>query len=566
MSKTYFLRTEPRTTVSDLSQGIAARIYDPLWTLGRQWQLGELLGEDAGTPVNAALQAETAMLSVYRRGRNGDDESYDPAALPLEVRVEADEVRANDRWPLRLRIDIGRELLRALDDAGMSAYASAFTEAHGFDPATPEMRAADAAAMRLLDIALGRIPDGRKLHDAFSRALEREDPLLEPPVIAANDADAVRNAALAWYAWCKETLFESGHASAWREATLDYEFSVATSPKDHALRLDAAEYLGGSLDWHSFDIRGEPKPEGFTPLPAINGLPTGVRYRGMPNARWWELEDASVDFGSIDAAASDNARLAMLEFGLVYANDFFAIPLQLPVGSLCRVSSLVVTDTFGMGLKIDAAAHGTGRQGHSRWSMFTLSEREPSQLGATGVSNVFFLPPAAQQLIADRPVEEVLLLRDEMANLAWAVERRYEGDRGVAEERAEVAMRGKPATPPPPEATAALRYLLGTGVPEYWFPLVPVQTSGEPTLQIQRMVDQPATVEPRGRFLDLNAQAIPDFAVPREGRKLLRDYVYTRWSNGAGFVWSRRRSRVGRGEGSSGLRYDVAESRPESGG
>ena len=100
MSKTYLLRTEPRTTSSDLSQGVAARVYDALWTLGRQWQLGEFLGEDAGTPVNATLDAEIAMLSVCRRGLTGSDEAYDPKALPLEAYVEADAIPAASVWIL----------------------------------------------------------------------------------------------------------------------------------------------------------------------------------------------------------------------------------------------------------------------------------------------------------------------------------------------------------------------------------------------------------------------------------------------------------------------------------
>ena len=76
----------------------------------------------------------------------------------------------------------------------------------------------------------------------------------------------------------------------------------------------------------------------------------------MPNARWWEFEDETMDLGAADAGPSDVARLALLEFGLVYGNDFFAIPLQLPIGTLTRITSLVVTDTFGMRLEIEPAA------------------------------------------------------------------------------------------------------------------------------------------------------------------------------------------------------------------
>ena len=38
----------------------------------------------------------------------------------------------------------------------------------------------------------------------------------------------------------------------------------------------------------------------------------------------------------------------MIEYASSYGNDWFVVPLTLPVGSLTRVDSLVVTDTFGV--------------------------------------------------------------------------------------------------------------------------------------------------------------------------------------------------------------------------
>jgi hypothetical protein len=73
------------------------------------------------------------------------------------------------------------------------------------------------------------------------------------------------------------------------------------------------------------------------------------------------------------------------------------------------------------------------------------------------------------------------------------------------------------------------------------------------------MAYRDATIKPRGRFLALGSPSIPDADVPREGTRLIRDYALTRWTNGATFAWARRVRTVGRGEGSSGLRFDVAE-------
>ena len=36
----------------------------------------------------------------------------------------------------------------------------------------------------------------------------------------------------------------------------------------------------------------------------------------MPAARFWEFEDAQVDFGSVDAGPTDLARMLLVEFAL----------------------------------------------------------------------------------------------------------------------------------------------------------------------------------------------------------------------------------------------------------
>ena len=47
--------------------------------------------------------------------------------------------------------------------------------------------------------------------------------------------------------------------------------------------------------------------------------------------------------------------------------------------------------------------------------------------------------------------------------------------------------------------------------------------------------------------------------IPREGTRVTRAYQLARWIDGTTFLWLGRRTTTGRGEGSSGLRYDIAE-------
>lgn len=554
MSKNYLLRAEPRTTSADLAAGIAARVSDPLWLLGRQWQLGELLGEDAGSPVSIDLEAEIASVSRFIRPGQTAGWPYDPAELPLDA-LTADPVRSESPWTGRLRVDTGRAFLSALYEAGLGANGSAYIEQFKIDPPDAESRAADPAGARLLDVARGRIPDGQKLYESLAGPVRSGGDLPDSPVIPAPDVQPVFDAAEEWLNWCDQTMVETG-ATTWDPERLAHDFAVATGTGAGATTLDAKDFHGESLDWHSFDVRPNRQRSGFKALPQIRSLPTGVRFRGMPNARWWEMEDASVDLGDVDAGPSDVARLALLEFTLVYANDFFAVPLRLPVGSVSRITSLVVGDTFGMRSRIGSATQSG--PGAERWSMFTLSESEPDASGASARSELLFIPPVASQAITSEPIEDVLLLRDEMANLAWGVERRYEGESGKALERIEQMTRAMPERPVPGEE-ATPRYVLGTSVPPYWFPLVPTPLNGGLGLKLERMVNQDGSVKPHGKFLEVGGPVIPDAEVPREGTRLVRDYLLTRWSNGEPLLWPRRIRRTGRGEGSSGLRFDVVE-------
>lgn len=100
--------------------------------------------------------------------------------------------------------------------------------------------------------------------------------------------------------------------------------------------------------------------------------------------------------------------------------------MPVPVGAVFTTSHLLVTDTFGMTLSLAPAAHaqtGGGRaEGAGRWTTFL-----PSLADGTAVAHAFVLPASAVQRLTSRPVEDVHLLRDEAANLAWAVEAVVEG-------------------------------------------------------------------------------------------------------------------------------------------
>jgi hypothetical protein len=93
-----------------------------------------------------------------------------------------------------------------------------------------------------------------------------------------------------------------------------------------------------AADWYTFDraaaatTTGQPAPT--PPKPATrSGMAAPVIFRGMPARRFWEMEDAAVDIGALSAAAEDIGRLLLREFALIYGNDWFQIPLVVPVAA-----------------------------------------------------------------------------------------------------------------------------------------------------------------------------------------------------------------------------------------
>lgn len=93
------------------------------------------------------------------------------------------------------------------------------------------------------------------------------------------------------------------------------------------------------------------------------------------------------------------------------------------VGTLCQAHSQVITDTFGIRTRI--GPNNTAGTPDSGWLMFQLAHTHSSGL-AKPAANLFFLPPALLTRVEGRPFEEVLFMRDEMANLAWCVKRLVE--------------------------------------------------------------------------------------------------------------------------------------------
>lgn len=551
-SITSWTRLEPRARTRDLRPSLEAQVHDPAWMLARQWQLGEFLGDDAGSPVWVRVHGHADRITRYRPGpAEGPGAPYD-GATPLEALAEAEPGGpgsiADD---LRAGAEAGQHMVRLLLASPVPAesVAAAVARMLADHPLTlPEGGTDDPATHRYLAVMRGRVPDGH----GIARVLRAAPPGTTPPWGLPTTAIPVLRTWLGWYD--ARHLTAADTTGTWDPRRLEHRFSVGISEGGAETTLAAPAYQGGTLDWTDFTAGG---PTGLAPTAAREELlstifPTPLRYPGMPARRYWEFEDARVSFGGVEAAPSDLGRMLVAEFATVYGNDWYLVPLEVPVGSLTTLTAVVVGDTFSSELgatQLPAPGEGAGDE---HWSLFQLSTEDGGRRPG------LFVPPVTAGTLDGDPVEEVLLARDEGANQAWAVERLITTPLGAALDRTGTA------APVPRPVPATLTYRLATDVPANWLPLVPVEAGpGAHRLRLSGLnAPDGSPLVPLGRLLnpclpgpyELYAEE-----VPREGVTVTRTVRHTRTASGRTLVWTARRARPGRGESSSGLRFDRLE-------
>jgi hypothetical protein len=589
-SVTSWTRLEPQSTNADIGTTSSARVFDPLWMLTRQWQMGEFQAEDAGTPVQARVRTTTATICRRFSGELPKPatsapapvaaQAYNPAQTPLEVLVERRRMRARDEQDARMltfAVESGLHFLRMLESQALSKYRPAFITKLALKPATAGLVPIDDASSRYVQSMVGRAPDGRQLATLLRTSGAAQLVLDAALNIAVADQPKVQQAATSWLAWYDSMYSEPGGTTddAWNPPRLEYALSVGARLSANAgdeMTYSASE-IDGPIDWSSFDVNNQAllttaADQGFTSI-VESTIPAPVNFPGIPAPRFWEMEDARLAYGLVPVGPPDLAQLLMIEYVSSYGNDWFVVPLTLPVGSVTRVESLVITDTFGVRNLIRPI--GDPAIPPANFSLWQSSFRNPNTSSAAKVAtNRFFLPPTLTRTIDSGPLEDVLLMRDEMANLAWAIERTVESPIEQPAQRYEAPDPVLRIPPLDPAVADLPRYLLSTGVPRNWIPLLPVQIPnpafpGVPG-QILSRLKRAGVLEPNGYGTiyaftgeilgSLGAKLLYDEEVPREGARLTRQRRMARWTDGSTWVWTSYRNQVGLGEGSSQLKFD----------
>lgn len=546
-----FTRLEPQSVSGDPGPGLEARVHDPLWMLARQWQLGEFHGEDSGTPIAVHASTESTALKSWQPGDASAElpvQSLAGNAL-LDALVER-EPGQRDGPGLRLRAEAGAQLLDDLADMGVTGVRDSLIATFPLAPPKPA-DPFDLQAPRLAGLLTGLVPDA----ESIATNLETAGGTTPPWIAGASNPATASNVAAAWLAWYRGGIspLANANANSWIDDRLEYRFGVTLDRADHA-ELRAPVFEGGRVDWYTFDAAPNPPPrdggaQGNGPSRrGIDLMATPLRFAGMPADRYWQYEDGSVNLGMLQSQPHDLARLCLVEFAMVYGNDWLVVPVDIQANAFTTITDVSYTTTFGERFSV-LPSNDAGRSG--KFTMFAISQPDGSSMPAV------FFPPSGQAPQEGQPLEEVLFLRDEVAAMCWAVERVIQGPSGDARNRGDEP-RPQPIAPRT-DAGAELDYILATQVPDNWIPLVTIALGNNAiALRKGAMLKAGAPVLARGALLQPTPLTIQDEEVPREGVRVRRIPVLARHADGSYERWIGRRVLVGRGEGSSGLMFDSA--------
>lgn len=564
-----WLRIESSTVDPDITDGLSARVADPMWFLARQYQTGEFRGEDAATPILVSVTSETVPIDRWQHGPTGSAgpiEAHDPT-VPLEPIVEA-EAHAAGPGGARVGAEAAHQLVTrlrtvsGLKDEQRRHLIELLQESFPLQPTSDRWRQ-DKAGDRRLNALSRYLFDG-----AVFAAKAAADPGLVAGLLAElglSKTAAVRvTATIAlWAADLASVFVIPDTDSPWNPSRMEYEFRVGgPAGEKQGFALEAKDYGGGRLDWFSFDAVGfHPRDHQIKPTARRSTvLPVPLTYPGQPASRFWETEEGDVYFGDVSADQEDMALVALAAYATVYGDDWWQIPLTVPTGTLARVTEVAVLDDFGGRTIVPASAVLDGPE-----RVFSFFELTGDTSADRDIAPLLFLPPTVQATDASRPLDDVTMGRDEVANLAWAVEHRVTGSYGRGIDPLAVAAGdGNRSAPPPNQAGVDDRWVfdLGGDVPGNWLPLFPVRLGAGGSVGLQRgRVPVPSERRTRGalsQVLEPNDRLIiEESEVPRAGLRIQRRYQSARTPDGRLRVWLGRQKGPGRPTADATVSFDV---------
>ncbi|RYV49533.1 hypothetical protein [Pengzhenrongella frigida] len=509
MTWEHFRRLEPVPPYTDVQRGFAAEVADPLWLLGRQWQVGEHAGEDASSPVLVEMQVAHTPLGAVA--------GLDPTVVPAEALLEG---ATDDWWTIGRRIRVGRAITAGLTPQERAAAAFGALPAPYGDALVGEVDG--LAAHRL-----GLVPPGDPALDGFT---PRPD--------------------------------------FWQAQTLTYEAEVPVG----GTTLTVSGHDGGDVDWYTADAPAPlPAPE-FAVRQVIPsrlqypGAPaprwwqiedSAVDIGGFPPDR------AHLATALLIELVTDHAN----DWFTVPVPS----PAPLAPGETAPPSSGVVVTLAGLRVKDgfddwwdlsippgDEDPPAGPDEAAGPWSLFRTRGLDRSSL---------VVWPAATTPLSGPALDDVLLGIDEDANVMWAVELRADGIDLALSADATAALLETRRT-----QTRRFSYEPSTTLPEHWHPYrIENRPAPSGRMFVQGLVADLSQSPPvpraaaRSELIGAGAgHELAASAVPNQGLRLERRFSLARGTDGRPVLWRQRRRIPLLSGPVSHLRFDLLrEGEPE---
>jgi hypothetical protein len=500
-------RLEPLPPYADLDAGFAAEVADPLWLLGRQWQLGEHHGEDAGTPVAVSVNVAHTPIEAL--------DGLVPSVVPPEAIIEG---TTEDWWTIGRRIRAGRAI------------------------------AADLTETQRVDWRLGVLPEpyGEAFADEVDgRAVWRAGAF-------PTDHPALAGLTTLTDAWDPTRLTHTA------------TFPIAGS----GLRLP--DHDGGDVDWYSLDASTRlPRPDFVTREVIPNRLT--YPGAPLPRFWQIERSAVDIGGFPPDRAHVPTTMLISLICGHADDWFTIVVPPPAPItgadgqsatppstGVVVTLGRVTVRSSFDERHTLTIPPSGrvldTGRdRAPGEWSLFRTTGLHRSSL---------VIWPTAATPVVGPVLDDVILGVDEDANQLWAVELLADGQTLASGAEAAQALEQTRRT-----GSRQFTWVPSTTLPRHWHPYRLQPRSGPP----RRMFVQGVVADlsktppdprdgPRSELIGAGAgHEIEATAVPNQGLRLQRGYVLARTTDGQPVLWRQRRRVPVMGGPVSHLRFDLLE-------
>lgn len=626
INKPLYIQERVETHTHDLNIGntLKFKIYDPLWMLSRQWQLGEFKGNDAGTAMSVKCKMRISDMDHYFYGNdpNAAPNSAITRREPIEPAVE----RIDHEITPIVRVESAMYFMELL--CSVESSNAAFNKRDTLKvlrtkfPLFEEIKKFGKAPInndKVKEFTRGKNIRLQQFEKAFAKkafdgylvyleALKSKSPEGKGH-LKSIPADALH----AYTSWFENRYTPNSKSyenpnpstkstqSAWVNEQLGYDFGVVTGNSV----LQAKDYSSGKLSWYCFDkTKKRPTENAKTESKTISSLPTIASYTGAPNKRLWQFEDRSVFMGnSTEMQAKGN--IAFLQYATMYGNDWMLCPLNIPIGKRLQVEEITIYDTFGIHTVINQPASeiASSQKFGQRWQMYTNA---PENIHTDPSDDALMFPPSLMDIQESAPVEEVCLLRDEMANMVWGVETRIGDGCGKTLDAALLASEIKDSIDewnlerihpsrlqinnPGKEEKAKItnsnpadfNYVVQTSVPLNWIPFQAqhidsdtpensiFKNGGRET--ILRRATMPCFLEGEYRpvrplsnilrqGIDQDNKVTQPYFINEEevqgvGTRIQLSYQRSRWLNGETYNWLGYQTQIKNTQGESGLAFD----------